>query len=69
MTKEEAIEIVKKEWENQGSCASCGWHALLYEYDLEFDIDINEKKKRIELPCHTDDDENRIDHRGVRIYY
>lgn len=63
------VEIVEREWDQQGECASCSWHASLSEYDLPVDIVVNREKGRIELPCLSKDDEYRHTHRGVRIYY
>ena len=57
-------EIIKREWEKQGMCQSCGYHGLLYEYGDISDIEINEEMNRIELPCLS----GESGHRGVRIY-
>lgn len=69
MTIEEAIELVRRKWNDQGACASCGWHAALEEYgDLRQAIDIDEARHRVELSCLSDD-EDAYSHRGVRIYF
>lgn len=65
MDNERATKIVRREWDAQGACASCGYHGSLYEYEpLEFSIYIDETRKRIELRCLNDQG-----CRGVRIYY
>jgi len=64
VTIQEAIKIIERRWDPQGMCASCGWHSLLSEYDLKNQITINEKEKRLELPCGS----GESGHRGVRIY-
>jgi hypothetical protein len=75
MTINEALALVRRKWGNEGACASCGWHALLSEYEDRFDsledaIEINEKEGRVELPCLSqDDEEGRFGHRGARIYF
>lgn len=70
MIIEEAIELVRRKWDDEGECASCGWHALLSEYDdLEDEIEINEREHRVELRCLNKDDDDRSDHRGVFIYF
>ncbi len=67
MTLDEAIELVTRKWSSNGECASCGWHAALYEYGgLTDTIHINTVRQRVELPCLSDDEE-RSSHRGVRI--
>lgn len=73
MSPEEAVYLIRRKWADHGMCASCGWHAALYEYEplltdtVEADsFDINESARRIELMCLSDDDE-RATHRGVRI--
>lgn len=68
MTIEKIKEICEREWDKQGMCASCGWHDGISNYDLE-DAEVNEEKQRIELCCHSKNDENCWAHRGVRIYY
>lgn len=67
MTRDEAVKFVRSEWDAQGHCASCSWHASLSEYgDLADAIYINHEKRRIELPCLSGDS---TDHRGVRVYF
>lgn len=69
MTLDEAIELVKRKWDDCDGCASCGHHACLYEYgDLADAICIDEEKRRVELPCLSDD-EYACHHRGVRIAF
>jgi hypothetical protein len=67
MTTEEAMELVRRKWDDSGECKSCGHHACLYEYgDLADAIWIDEEKQRVELSCLSGD-ENSDRHRGVRI--
>jgi len=68
MTFEEAEYHLKKHWDTSGACASCGWHALLSEYDLESDLEVNLGQKRLHLPCLSKN-EDGSSHRGVIIYY
>jgi hypothetical protein len=65
MTGEELESIARREWGAQGECASCGWHASIEEYDL---TRLSVSNGRIELPCLSKDDDERWNHRGVRIY-
>jgi hypothetical protein len=71
MRVDQAIRIVEREWERQNGCASCNWAAWLSEYgdDLASELTINERMKRIELPCLSKDAEEPCSHRGVRIYW
>ena len=67
MNRAKIITYIQEQWEQQGECASCGWHAALSEYDLG-DIDIDYRRNRIELPCLSKDEDTH-GHRGVRIYF
>lgn len=65
MTIDEAIELVRRKWDSEGECRSCGWHAALYEYGpLEAVIKIDHERQCVALPCLG---EERWGHRGVRI--
>jgi hypothetical protein len=67
----EARARLEQKWDSEGSCGSCGWHALLAEHYVD-DVDIAEAltigNGWLELSCISKDDEARDDHRGVRIY-
>ena len=63
MTPEQIERTVRGGWDQYGACASCGWHALLSEYDLR-SAHYNASRHRIELPCLA---EGGGEHRGVRI--
>jgi hypothetical protein len=43
-------KILEQEWDSQGMCRSCGFHALLSEYSDDI-IYFNKEKNRYELPC------------------
>lgn len=67
MTQDEAIALVRKRWNADGACCSCGWHAALYEYgDLGYAIDIY--PDHIRLTCLNESGDGGT-HRGVRIYF
>ena len=54
----------------EGDCASCGWHALLGEHAVE-DGDIADALDGdgiLRLGCLSKNDEDRGSHRGVKIY-
>src|SRR4051812_30310947 len=60
-------ELLDKYWDDQGMCASCSWHACVWEHDPDWS-DWNEAAGRFEFSCQNDDDEYSWDHRGVRLY-
>lgn len=66
----DARELLKQKWDSEGQCGSCGWHAALYEHDVE-DYEIAEALDgdgEIHLTCQNDDvGEERFNHRGVKI--
>lgn len=67
MTNEEAAEVVRREWNEQGSCGSCGWHSALYEVEP---IKVDDEELRsgvVWFPCGSKDEDGSV-HRGVRIY-
>ena len=65
----EAAEIVRRRWEDNDGCRSCGWKSALYEFGplehriTQSDID----RGYIDLPCYSDDDGGG--HRGIRVYF
>ena len=66
----EARKTLEAKWDDEGQCGSCGWHALLYEHDVE-DCDIAEALDDdgiLRLGCLSKNDEDRGSHRGVKIY-
>ena len=67
MTKEEAIDIVRREWNSQGSCDSCGWHSALYEVEPIIVEDEELKQGVVWFPCLSKDGDGST-HRGVRIH-
>lgn len=66
---QESRKLLEAQWDSEGECGSCGWHALLYEHDVE-DCDIAEALDGdgiLRLGCRSKDDEDRWSHRGVKI--
>lgn len=64
-----AREILKKNWENEGDCMSCGWHACLYEHDVE-DYQISDALADdgiLRLTCVSSDADDPGTHRGVKV--
>jgi hypothetical protein len=67
MINRKIIQYIKKEWEKQGMCSSCGWHDLLQKYDLDSDFpDWEIEESWIWLPCHNSISDGC---RGVKIYF
>lgn len=67
------LEFVRKQWDAEGACCSCGWHASLSEYghddeDITSVMEINVSRKRAEFQCLSKDADDAGLHRGVRIY-
>jgi hypothetical protein len=63
-------EYLKEAWDDQGDCASCGWHAMLYEHYLE-DEDILNSIGRdgvLRIPCVSKNDDDPGSHRGIIIH-
>ena len=66
----EARKTLEAKWNQEGDCASCGWHALLGEHAVE-DGDIADALDGdgiLRLGCLSKNDEDRGSHRGVKIY-
>ncbi len=66
----QARKRLEEQWDQQGGCDSCGWHALLGEYYLD-NLDIRyalEDGGTLRLPCLSKDDSQADLHRGVRVY-
>ena len=66
MNDAEMERIVRREFDQQGECESCGWFASISEYDLPDDIEYNERYDRLELPCLNKNGYTGC--RGVGIY-
>lgn len=67
MKKEEFTEEeLEKAHGDNGSCGSCGWHAMY----LEHDYDRTDRVSPVEYwdSCKNDEDEYASDHRGCYIY-
>ncbi len=65
----EARAELERRWDGEGGCNSCGWHAALYEHQVD-DEDIAEaicNGGLLELGCISKDDDDAWRHRGVRI--
>lgn len=56
MTREEAVEIVRRKWADNDGCRSCGWKSCLYEFgDLADYVDDHTIAEGVVvLPCFTD---------------
>ena len=65
-----ARKVLEKKWQSEGECQSCGWHASLYQYEID-DDDIEDaidgNGGLLYLPCLSRDCDDTYDHRGVRI--
>lgn len=60
---------LERRWDAEGDCGSCGWHAALYEHDVD-DEDLAEAIQdggRLELGCRNHEFEDPVGHRGVVI--
>lgn len=65
-----ARKRLEAQWDTDGDCCSCGWHAALYEHqveDWEIANSLDTNNGIIELPCQSKDAEDRYSHRGVKI--
>lgn len=66
----EARARLEAKWDAEGDCGSCGWHAALYEHNVE-DSEIAEALEKnggiLELSCVSKDDDDSASHRGVKI--
>lgn len=60
---------LERRWDAEGACGSCGWHAALYEHDVE-DADLADALRnngRLELGCRNHEYGDPYGHRGVII--
>lgn len=64
-----ARALLEQRWNAEGACGSCGWHAALYEHDVD-DAMLAEALDNddgvLRMPCQSDDGD-AYSHRGVRI--
>jgi hypothetical protein len=69
MTRHKAAEIVRRKWDENDGCRSCGWKSCLYEFgDILDHIDEQSIKDGfVTLPCFTDWGDGH-EHRGARVY-
>lgn len=60
---------LERRWDAEGQCASCGWHAALYEHDVDDEdlADAIQHNGRLELGCRNHEYGDPYDHRGVVI--
>lgn len=68
---EQARKRLTERWDIDGDCASCGWHAALYEYDvsdsdLKYALDHDDGV--LYLSCLSKDMDDNDMHRGVCIF-
>jgi hypothetical protein len=69
MTKDEAAEFVRKNWDDADGCGSCGWKSSLYEHEPII-IDQDELDQGYaRFACLSEDSCENGGHRGVRIYF
>lgn len=66
-----ARKRLEENWNDGGSCDSCGWHACLYEHevsnkDIEYALD--KCAGVIRLSCLSQDSDDSGSHRGIRIF-
>lgn len=70
MTHEEAAEIVRRKWEDNDGCRSCGgkyYFSSDFEPLEDYIDDEDLKRGYVNFPC-SGDDGTEI-HRGIRIYF
>jgi hypothetical protein len=69
MTKDEAIRLLRENWDAADGCGSCGWKSACYEHEpIEVDDeDLANGYKR--FPCFSDDASENGRHRGFRVYF
>lgn len=69
MTKAEAIEFVRANWDAADGCGSCGWKSALYEHEpIEVD-DEDLAQGYVRFPCFSEDASENGGHRGIRVYF
>lgn len=70
MTEAEAIEIIRRKWDGNDGCRSCGWRSCLYEFGpLEAYVgDAELAQGFVDLPCFSEDASENGGHRGARVY-
>lgn len=66
---EKARILLESKWDSEGGCNSCGYHACLYEHQVD-DLDIWEaihyEDGILHLPCYSDKEDSDM-HRGINI--
>lgn len=64
-------EKLEKLWDDKGYCRSCGWHACLYEHNVE-DWEIQDAIEKndgiLELSCVSKNAFDPSSHRVIKIY-
>jgi len=68
MTRDEAIEFVRKHWDAADGCGSCGWKSALYEHEPIEVSDEDLTQVYVRFPCFSDDASENGGHRGIRVY-
>lgn len=65
-----ARAVLESKWDADGDCRSCGWHAALYEHEVD-DSDILDALQNrngiLELSCVSKDADDPTSHRGIKI--
>ena len=67
----EARKRLDDQWDNEGDCRSCGWHAYQYEHDIsDFDIAdaLDNYDGWLHLSCVSKDADDSSSHRGAKIF-
>jgi len=69
MTKEEAIQFVRDNWDTADGCGSCGFKSALYEHE-PIEVDAEDLAKGCKwFPCFSEDASENGGHRGIRVYF
>lgn len=64
-----ARALLQQRWDSEGECGSCGWHAALYEHDVDDSMladALDNEAGLLRLTCLSED-EDAFSHRGIRI--
>lgn len=66
MKEEFTKEEMEKAHSDNGSCGSCGWHAMFWEHDYERTDQLSPVEYHD--TCKNSEGEDTSDHRGCYIY-
>lgn len=69
---EQQRDLLKRRYDENGDCRSCGWLCAYYEVaeviERKFLANDIEEDGSIWIPCHANNGEDNSDHRGSNIY-